>query len=157
MKLGMKLGAKRFMDHQEKLLNLLSRGASPQEIRDFLVNIPEEELTDEPIECNIVARRFIDGARERAALLVDRTGTCFPNPRDRQTAIDLLSSPEIAMGFCNVKDSLGGQFANTVDELATRCLNAESGSAQNARIIDQLRDEILDLQHQLGRSKGGKN
>ena len=65
----------------------------------------------------------------------------FENPQDWQTHVDIRASQEVAMAFCNVKDSLGRQLGNTVDEMARRCVNARvlyKKDAQNGPVECEL-------------------
>lgn len=134
-----------------EILAALRAGKSSKEIHALLYPEPnpihepepeqEPEQESEYVECMVIARRFIEAARQRAAFSVDRPDAYFPNPRDRQTHIDIRASQEIAMAFCNVKDSLGGQLGNSVDELAKRCVDAEAGSKKQSKIITELQEE----------------
>jgi hypothetical protein len=142
-------------EERERILDALRRGVPVSELREALINLPDAEADDEPIECNIKAPRFIEEARERATRRVDTSGLCFPNPRDWQTMIDLFTPQEIAMAFCNVKDEQGGQLGNTVDDVAKRCVKAESGSRKQAKLIEDLRAEIHDLRLEAVRGKAG--
>jgi hypothetical protein len=143
-------------EEKERILVALRRGVSPLELREELAALPDDEADDEPIECCYTQRLFIEKARERAAFMIDSPGTCFPNPKDRQTHIDIRASQEIAMAFCNVKDAQGSQLGFTVDDVATRCLNAEAASKKQSKVIEDLQDENHRLNLEVVRGKAGR-
>jgi hypothetical protein len=120
----------------------------------------EAEAPPEIYECLRTQRLFLEGARKRAERMIDVTAMAsnafFPNPHDRETHIQLAFVSEAAMAFCNVKDSLGGQVANSVEECAQRCVDAEAGSKKLNKLIDDLRDENADLRAELAQAKGRK-
>jgi hypothetical protein len=113
---------------------------------------PEPE---EPREYLVVQRRYFEAVRQRAINLLPESWT-FGNPKDYETHIQIRMAQETGIAFCNTKDSLGGQLGNTVEDVAKRCVEAEAGSKKQSKIIDDLRDEVSDLEHQLFLAKGRK-
>lgn len=113
----------------------------------------EEASEPEPREYLIVQRRYFDAARQRAIRLLPHPST-FGNPKDYETHVLVRISQEAGMAFCNTKDAMGGQLAHTVEELAQRCVNAESGNSKKDSIIDELRNENADLRLDLAQVRG---
>jgi hypothetical protein len=108
---------------------------------------------EEPREFLVVQRRYFEAARQRAIFSLPESWT-FGNPKDYETHIQIRVALEAGMTFCNVKDALGGYLAPTVEGLAQRCVNAEAGSAKQAKLIEQLQDEIDELKSDLFLAKG---
>jgi hypothetical protein len=117
---------------------------------------PEEELETEPEprEIFIRQRRFLDNTRRRAINSLSRSAV--KNPKDYETIIQIHVAQVAAIAFCNVKDSLGGQLAPTVEEMAKRCVNAEASSKKQNQLIEDLQDQLDEANRKLGQVKGGR-
>jgi hypothetical protein len=104
-------------------------------------------------------RKYIDAAYERAIQLTPPVED-YGNPLDWNTMVQIRAAQEIAMSFCNVKDHLGTQLGSSIDEVAQRCVNAESGSKAQSKLIAEMQEQIERLEECLrnggpGRGKRG--
>lgn len=118
---------------------------------------PDPEST---VEILARQRRWFATQRQLATQWVDSTGGYFPNPQDRETQIESRYLNIAAAGFYSSNVFANGPPA-TIEDLVKRAVDAENAvesvTSSKDRIIDDLRDEILDLQHQAGRKQGGRN
>jgi len=103
-----------------------------------------ELANKETFECFARQRRYLQGALQRAKMMAG-TEASYPNHNDYLTKVEMLYVQEAGMAFCNVKDSMGGQLANSVEDLAQRCLDSESGRAKQSKLIDDLEDQVDTL------------
>jgi hypothetical protein len=112
------------------------------------LNISNEHISElankETFECFARQRRYLQGALRRAQDMVGASGY-FPNHNDYLAKVEMLYVQEVGMAFCNVTDSLGGQLATTVDELARRCVNSEAGSSKQGKLMEDLQDRVDTL------------
>jgi hypothetical protein len=118
---------------------------------------PDPEST---VEILARQRRWFASQRQLATQWVDSSGGYFPNPTDRETQIESRYLNIAAAGFYSSNVFANGPPA-TIEDLVKRTVDAEneveSITSSTGRIIEGLRDEILDLQHQAGRKQGGRN
>jgi hypothetical protein len=118
---------------------------------------PDPEST---VEILARQRRWFAAQRQLATQWVDSTGGYFPNPQDRETQIESRYLNIAAAGFYSSNLFANGPPA-TIEDLVKRAVDAENAvesvTSSKDRIIDDLRDEILDLEHQAGRKQGGRN
>ena len=70
----------------------------------------------------------------------------FPNRNDYYTAREMIYVQNAAMAFCTTVGRDGGPLADTVDNLAQRCLKAEAGGKK-------LKEENATLREELDRMK----
>ena len=121
--------------------------ASEEEIR--------AEAGEQIFECLPRQRRYLQGAVQRAKNTVLAMGY-YPNHNDYLTNLEMAYVGEAAMALCCVTDPYGSPLATTVTDLAKRCVEAEAGNSSKDKLIDALRDDIHDLQLQLGRALGSR-
>jgi hypothetical protein len=104
-----------------------------------------ELANKETFECFARQRRYLQGALQRAKMMAG-TEASYPNHNDYLARVEMLYVQEAGMSFCNVTDSWGSPLGKTVDEMAKRCVKAESGSSSKDKLIENLQDRVDDLE-----------
>jgi hypothetical protein len=105
-------------------------------------------------EMYAVQRRWFATQRQLAAQRVDRSGGYFPNPRDRESQIEMHYLNYASVGFSTSNMPFEGVNIQSMDELVAFAHEQQDGNSSRDKLIDRLRDEILDLKNDLFQSKG---
>jgi hypothetical protein len=103
-----------------------------------------------------VQRRWFATQRQLAAQRVDRSGGYFPNPRDRESQIEMHYLNYASVGYSTSNMPFEGVNIQSMDELVAFAHEAQDGNTSRDKLIDRLRDQILDLQQDLFLEKGKK-
>lgn len=142
-----------FAAHQQAMsLEIMQRLRADKEAAE---ESEEEEITDprtQIVEVLKPQRLHLERRKADATRHIDSMPGYFPNPYDRETHIEIEYGLRIAMDFVNV--TFHGARPNTVTDCAKRMVEAESTNTSKDRLIDTLRDEIEDLNHEIGQLKG---
>jgi hypothetical protein len=106
-------------------------------------------LSDCPVKksSNVLApqRRYFEGALQRARNKVGAEAS-FPNHQDYLTNVEMSWCSDAETTLCTATDAQGARLANSVEELAERCVKAEAGSDKQSKLIEDLQNQVDDLE-----------